>query len=190
LKFTKEHIIESIKSGKDREVLSAMYKEIYPKIERYVTGNTGSKDDSKDVFQEAILVFYNNVINGNYDRINEITGFIIKVSRNIWINKVRKTNKEVEANLLENYEDHTPSALITLIMDEKWAAYQDLFDNIGSRCKELLNYSVYEKISMKEIAIKMNFANENAAKAQNYRCKQKLMDLVSANEELTDLLKS
>jgi RNA polymerase sigma factor (sigma-70 family) len=167
-----------------------MYKEIYPKIERYVTGNAGTKEDSKDVFQEAILVFYNNVINGQYDRINEITGFIITVSRNIWINKVRKLKKEVESNLLENYEDLSPSPLISIIMEEKWAAYHDLFENIGSRCKELLNYSVYEKLSMKEIAIKMNFSNENAAKTQNYRCKQKLMDIVSGNKELTDLLKS
>jgi RNA polymerase sigma factor (sigma-70 family) len=190
LKFTKEHIIESIRSGKDREVLSAMYKEIYPKIERYVTGNSGTKEDSKDVFQEAILVFYNNVINGNYDRINEITGFIITVSRNIWINKVRKIKKEVEGSVLENYVDHSPSPLISIIMEEKWTAYQELLDNIGSKCKELLNYSVYEKLSMKEIAVKMNFANENAAKTHNYRCKQKLMHLISSNQELTDLLKS
>lgn len=166
-----------------------MYKEIYPKIERYVTANSGTTADSKDVFQESILVFYNCIITGKYDRINDITGFIINVGRNFWINKVRAKSKEVEADHLENFVDQSPSPLISIIMHEKWKAYQDLLDNLGTRCKELLTYSIYEKRSMKDIAEIMGLPNENAAKTQNYRCKQKLNELVAGNRTLTDLFK-
>ncbi len=190
LRFTKEVIVASIKSGKDSEVLTAMYKELYPKLERYVLMNSGSKDDSKDVFQEAILVFYTNVMENKIDRISEITGFILTVGRNIWINKARKLNKQVGATALESHEELSPSPLASLIMSEKWAAYQELFDSLGDKCRDLLTYSVYDKLSMKEIAAKMGFPNENAAKTHNYRCKQKLMELVEGNSELTELLRS
>lgn len=190
MKFTKEHIIESIRSGKDAEVLTRMYKEIYPKIERYVKSNSGSREDSKDVFQEAILVFYNIVIKDKSDGIKDVTGFIITVGRNIWINKVRSRKKEIESDILENFQDHAPSPLITIIMNEKWEACQELLNSLGPRCKQLLGYTLYEKLSMKEIAVKLGFANENAAKTQNYRCKQKLNEMVSGNRELLDLFKS
>jgi len=190
LKYSKEHIVEAIRQRKDREVLAAMYREIYPKVARYVTGNSGSEDDSKDVFQEAILVFYQLVITERYNRIQDITGFLIKVSRNIWINKVKRTKKEVSVELLAEHEDYAPSPLISMIMNEKWSAYHILFNNLGSKCREMLTYSIYQKLSMKEIALKMSLSNENAAKTQNYRCKQKLMEIVSANKDLKDLLKS
>lgn len=190
MKFSKEHIIEGIKKGKDREVLTEMYRVIYPKVYRYVTGNKGSEDDSKDVFQEAVLVFYRQVVDGKTDRITDITGFVIAVSRNIWINKAKRMRKEVEADMLEYYDGGDPNPLIQLLMGEKWSAYRKLFELVGEKCRELLTYSVYEKLSMEEIAVKMNLPNANAAKTQNYRCKQKLIDIVSSNKELTSLLKS
>lgn len=171
-------------------MLNAMYKEIYPKMERFILGNSGSKDDSKDIFQEAILVFYTNVVENKVDRITEITGFILGVGRNLWINKAKRMNRQVESSVLESHETQAPSPLVTMIMSEKWSAYQQLFDSLGDKCRELLTYSVYERISMKEIAQKMGFANENAAKTHNYRCKQKLMEQVERNMELTELLKS
>ena len=167
-----------------------MYKEIYPKLERYILGNSGTKDDSKDVFQEAILIFYQNVMEDKYDKIMDVTGFVLTVGRNNWINKARKLSKEVDSTMLESYEEIAPSPLISIILTEKWQAYNQLFGAIGDKCKELLTYSIYEKRSMKEIAELMLFPNENAAKTHNYRCKQKLMELVAGNRELTDLLKS
>jgi RNA polymerase sigma factor (sigma-70 family) len=190
VKFTKEKIIESIRQGRDRDVLNAMYRDIYPKVDRYITSNSGTNDDSRDIFQEAILIFYKNVTENKHDQINDITGFIIRVSRNLWINKVKSKRKQVEIELLENVEDFTPSPLITLIMSEKWIAYNALFESIGLKCRELLTYAVYEKMSMKEIARKMNLSNENTAKTQNYRCRKKLMEIIAENKELKDLLQS
>jgi RNA polymerase sigma factor (sigma-70 family) len=185
-----EKIIELILNGRDNDALSLLYNQVYPKVNRLVVANSGSEDDSKDVFQEAILVFYSNVTNNKYDRIYDVSGFIIRVSRNIWINKAKRAGRQVNSDFIEDYEDNTHSPLVSIIMQEKWAAFQNLFDSLGTKCKEILTYSVYEKLPMKEIAVKMNLTNEHSAKTQNYRCKQKLMELIGGNRELKDLLKS
>lgn len=190
MKYSRAEIVESIRSGRDREVLNLLYKELYPKLERYILNNSGTKDDSKDMFQEAILVFYQNIMEDKYDRITDISGFVLTVARNNWINKVRKLSKEVDAHHLDSMYENAPSPLVSMIMNEKWKAYNNLFDALGTKCKELLTYSIFDKRSMREIAELMAFSNENAAKTHNYRCKQRLTELVAENKELTDLLRS
>jgi RNA polymerase sigma factor (sigma-70 family) len=190
VKLNTAEIIGRIKQREDREVLNWMYASVYPKVRRYVLSNNGVTEDSKDIFQEAVLVLYKQVVDDKYDQIKDVEGFIITVSRNIWINKAKKLNREVDSNVLEKKSSIEDSPLIQIIMNEKWDAYQRLFDMIGEKCKELLTYSTYEKIPMDEIAVKMNFTSANAAKTHNYRCKQKLIELVTANKELANALKS
>ena len=165
-----------------------MYRDVYPKIRRYILSNNGTADDSKDVFQEALLVFYRQVIEHKFDQIRDIEGYIIGVSRNIWINRARKRSREVD--MVDSPTDTQDDPLIHLIMTEKWDAFQRLFERIGEKCRELLTYAAYEKLSMEEIAVKMQFTNANAAKTTHYRCKQKLIDLVTADQELANSLRA
>jgi RNA polymerase sigma factor (sigma-70 family) len=188
LKFSTQEIIHKVKTAQDKEILNWLYDAVYPKVRRYVTGNNGSVDDSKDVFQEAVLVLYKQVIDNKYDLVKDTEGYIITLSRNIWINACRRTNRHVNIDQAENPVQMEDNALIKLIMTEKWDAFQKLFEMIGERCKQLLLYSTYEKISMEEIAVKMNFTNANAAKTTNYRCKQKLIELVASNKDIANLL--
>jgi RNA polymerase sigma factor (sigma-70 family) len=188
LKFTTQEIVYRIKTAQDKEILQWLYSSVYPKVRRYVIGNNGSTDDSKDVFQEAVLILYKLIIDNKYDLIKDIEGYLITVSKNLWINTCRRTNRHVKIELADNPVQVENSALINLIMTEKWDAFQKLFDMIGDRCKQLLMYSTFEKISMEEIAIKMDFANANTAKTTNYRCKQKLIELVASNKDLANSL--
>ena len=191
MKFSTEEIVHRIKTAqKDKEIVNWLYKSVYPKVRRYVMTNSGSEDDSKDVFQEAVLVLYKQIIENKYDLIKDIEGYLIIVSRNVWVNTCRKTNRIIKIDIHDNPVQVEDNALINLIMTEKWDAFQRLFDMIGERCKQLLHYSTYEKISMEEIAVKMQFANANAAKASNYRCKQKLIELVASDQELANALQA
>ena len=190
MKFSTQEIAHKIKTAQDKEILNWLYSNVYPKIRRYVVSNNGSVDDSKDVFQEAVLVLYKQVIENKYDLIKDIEGYLITVSRNVWVNNCRRTKRHVKFELADNPIHVEDNALINLIMAEKWDAFQRLFDMIGERCKQLLHYSTYEKISMEEIAVKMQFSNANAAKTSNYRCKQKLIELVASNKDLANSLNS
>lgn len=190
MKFSTQEIVHKIKTAQDKEVLNWLYSAVYPKVRRYIMGNNGSSDDSKDVFQEAVLVLYKQIIDDKYNLIKDVEGYLLTVSRNVWVNNCRRAKRHVNIDLADNPIHVEDDALINLIMAEKWDAFQKLFDMIGERCKQLLHYSTFEKISMEEIAIKMHLANANAAKASNYRCKQKLIELVAANKDLANSLHS
>ena len=151
--------------------------------------NSGSEDDAKDIFQDAVLIFYKHVKTGKFNDEKEIAGFIFSVSRNLWINLAKKKKRPVEltdeAVTIEednNIADH----LITKELEEFVIR---MFTLLGETCKTLLIYSIYHKMSMKEIMEKMKFTSENVAKTKHYKCKQRLIGIVKDNASVKDMLK-
>jgi RNA polymerase sigma factor (sigma-70 family) len=182
-------IIKAIKTGNDTLVLNNLYKEILPRIKRMILKNSGTEDDAKDIFQDTVLIFYNQVKLNKFNEEKDIGGFMYTVARNLWINKAKRDNKFVKINDTENWEGSEVNALGDLIDQEKAKAIDEVMNQIGEDCKKLLKYSIYEKLSMKEIAKKMGYSSEGVAKTYNYRCKQKLVSLVKGNNHLISLFK-
>ena len=179
--FSDEEIIKTIKRGRDTKVYHQFYKLIFPKIKKMVLYKGGNDEDARDVFQDAIIVFYKKVKTNSYEHRTEIDAFIYSVSRNIWYNKIRKEKRQnyfkegEESQLVATYKDFQQD-------EERTEMIMAIFSKIGERCKQLLTYKFYDGLNMKEITEKMGFGNENSAKTQHYKCKQKLIELVSAKK--------
>jgi RNA polymerase sigma factor (sigma-70 family) len=177
-------VIRLINEGKDDKALSVLYKETLPLIKNLILKNNGTTDEVKDIFQEAILIFYKQVKLNKYKEEHDINGFIYAVSKNLYINYVKKKNKHQRLDIYHEELDSGESFLKDMMDSERQKLVHALMDTLGDRCKELLTLSVFNKFSMKEIAEKMGFANENAAKTGNYKCKQKLIDLVKSKPDI------
>lgn len=181
-------IIDAIKTGQNTFVLNHLYKYALPPILKYITQNNGDDDEAKDIFQDAVIILFTNVKLGKFDESKDITAFLYFISRNLWINRVKRRNRQFDIGKVQLSEvDEGPLAIV--ITDEKKKAIEELMDKAGSRCKELMRYALYDDFSMKEIAIKMGFSAESVAKTTHYRCKQKLIELVENNKNLLDLFK-
>ncbi len=177
--YTDKDIIESIKKGKDTQILQHLYDKVLPKINRYICKNSGTEDDAFDIFQDGVMIFYNFVNNGRYREEYEISGFLYTVCKNLWINKV-KHDKQV-MRMEENYEnpDESENILDFIITKEREAEVNLLLSELGERCRKLLQYVFYLQLSTKEICNKMGFANENTLKTKKYKCKQRLLDIIN-----------
>jgi RNA polymerase sigma factor (sigma-70 family) len=189
VEYTDKEIVELIRQGEEDRALGFLYKKILPKIKYLIKKNSGDDDEAYDIFQDAILIFYKQVKVGKYKEEYEIAGFIYSISRNLWINRVKKKNRSV------NFFGETPeievpeSALDDLITSERETMVMKILGELGERCKELLLYTIYHKFSMKEICEKMGFSTENAAKTRNYKCKQRLIELTKDNMVIKGLLR-
>ena len=58
--ITDAAIITGIREG-DRKLISTVYINHYPMIRKLVLDNNGSEAEAKDVLQEAVIVFYENI---------------------------------------------------------------------------------------------------------------------------------
>lgn len=183
-----KEILAAIRSGDD-SVLEHLYKNVLPKVKNYVARNSGNNDDARDVFQDAVVIFYKYVKQEKFDGRQDIAGFIFSISRNLWINIAKRNNRVLQINKETARINAEPDFSDELITREREEYIGKLFSALGDSCRQILLYSIYDRLSMKEIKEKMNFSSENVAKTKNYKCKQRLMELVKNNNAVREFLK-
>jgi len=188
MKFKTSEIIFAIKKGDDTKVLTFLYEKLLPEIKFFVLKNKGTEDEAYDVFQDAIMVFYKYVKQNKYDKTKNVHGFIYSVSKNIWLNKLKKEQRKTHLFDL-NDKDSGIDIMQDIITNEREEMIKKLFTDLGERCKELLIYTFFNDYSMVKISELMGFATVNAVKTKRYKCKQRLIELINSNKQYEIIFK-
>jgi len=171
----------------DRFVVKRLYDEFYPKIKRMVTSNSGNSDDASDVFQEALVTIYKKAQSPTFVLTSPFYYFLYKVCWHIWMRELdgKKRRPKVTIQDEDGYTDDTNIEDVIHQMD-RHALYKDKFAQISEKCRQLMQL-VFNKKKMREIAVILNYNNEQTAKQQHYKCKKKLIALVRADIRFTEL---
>ena len=183
-KYTDNELLTLIKEGKSNLALNFLYKNIQPKITIWIKQNNGSLDEAQDVFQDSVISFYQFVLKGKFKEENSIEGFLFSIARNKWINRVKQINKtgeQLPLNLIETKPEEEKN-------NNRSKEIEQLLSQLGEVCKELLTYSIFYKMSMEDIALRMGYSSQNAVKTKNYKCKQRLVKIVKDKRNLKEIL--
>ncbi len=169
--------------------LKELYRQYFPVVTDLITKNNGTPDDASDVFQDAIVVFYEKIRLGELELSCSIQTYLYSVCRNLWLSRLR--SKKRQARLDDQMESIPISedSLSVLNNNERQTVLIQLLSKLGEDCKKVLSYYYFERLRMKEIASVMNFANEQVAKNKKSGCMKKLRSLVSDNPELQHILR-
>jgi len=188
MKYSDEQILQALKSGQDRDVLKYIYNVHFPKVNRYIKHNSGDQDAAFDIFQDSIMVFYRYVKEDKFDPKFDIGAFVFTVSKNLWINRLRKKSREVIQHEYVDLSDTGVSILDHIITREREEAVSEVLTKLGERCEELLRYSIFYRMKNSEICEKMGFSTENAVKTRKYKCMQKLISYIEERPGLKNTL--
>ncbi len=182
---TDKEIIVSIQEGKNQHVLNALYKRTLPKVKSLIRKMNGGEDDALDIFQEAVIVFYREVKLNKMKEDTNIDGFIYTVARNLYLNKLRVTNRQESFDYSEEalYAEK-PSVERHLEMKDSENEMMKLLESLGDKCKELLKALIFDELDYQEVALKLGFASGDVVKTQKHRCKKKLEKMLEENPVL------
>jgi RNA polymerase sigma factor (sigma-70 family) len=182
--YSDNEIIDAIYNGNDRDVLKFMYNSLFPKVKKFILNNSGDTDAAFDIFQDTILVFYKYVKMKKFNPKYEISAFVYTVSRNLWLNCLRKEKREVTMPAFFDSSDTGSDIMEHIITREREEMISGVLSQLGKRCEQLLRYSVFYKLKNNEICEKMGFRTENAVKTRKYKCMQKLISLIESRPSL------
>lgn len=176
------------KEQRDR-ALGAIYKDNKEKVCSFVLSNSGNEDEAKDVFQEAVIAFYENVRDGKFKGESAISTYLYSITRFKWLNQIKKdTTRKVHQESVEQ-DPFTESPLAILIEGERKAGVLIVLEQLGMSCKKLLIENIYHGASMKEIAKNGSYSSEQIVRNKKYKCLQKLKELIRAKPALIKVLK-
>jgi len=192
--MTDQQIIATIKDSsiKSCEIaLNCVYESYYKMIQTFVTQNSGTKDDAKDVFQETVISLYNNVKNGKYSPDSKLSTYLFSISKKNWFNKLRKSGRISSLEDNENHHIQSDEDIQRKIeYTEQQMLIGKLLHKIGQECGTLLKLFYFEKMRMVKIAATMNYSSEQIAKNQKSKCMKKLRLVVLSSHELQNQLRN
>lgn len=171
-------ILERISRG-DERMLDHLYKKYYRMMTKIVLSNNGSEDEAKDVYQEALLAFWQKAASGKLVLTSKISTYLYSICLNQWRKELdRKSRLSSEEVDKEEFQTHDAKERLKIVMD--------CIGQLGDVCKKVLTYYYFDGMGMPEIAEKMNFANTDTAKTKKYKCKKKLDSLIKSKYTTED----
>jgi len=148
-----------------------LYKTSFPVIAKYISRRGGSFDEAKDIFQDAVVLYYEKLVENKLNlQVNE-QAYLLGIARHLWIRKYNLNSRNIdidEAGQLTEQEEPLPLTHKLL----------DFLENAGQKCMDLLKAFYYDKLNMGEVAQQFGYSGERSATVQKYKCLEKVRDTV------------
>ena len=162
----------------DKKAIETIYKDNYNMVQALITNNNGTADDARDIFQETMIVLFENARSGSFELTCQLKTYIYSVSRRLWLKRLQYLKKyggEIENTaesvpVEEEVEAHEQRNIEFGVMEKSLV-------NLGEPCKSLLEAYYMQKKSMTEIAGNFGYTNAANAKTQKYKCLVRLKKL-------------
>lgn len=183
--LTDDELLMGVADGSD-DALTQLYRLYFPMVLRFVTGNSGSEDEAKDIYQEALIVLYEKVRGGSFELHCQLKTYLYSVSRRLWLKQLAYKSRFM-VNDMET--PTTDSAAVGQIGDDltdheerdrQFDLMADSLDRLGEPCRTLLEDFYIRHLSMQAITEKFGYTNADNAKTQKYKCLMRLKRLFFA----------
>lgn len=178
--MNEKEIFERICKG-DEKALEFLYQKYYRMMTKLVITNSGTEEEARDVYQDALIVFWQKATSGNLVLTSKMSTYIYSICQNLW-------RKELDRKKRLSNEEKDTAVLLDTDSSERERVLAKCIDQLGETCKKVLMLYYFEEMSMQDIADKLGFANTDTAKTKKYKCKKKLDELVKAQYSEQDFL--
>lgn len=146
-----------------------VYQKSFPAVARHVAKMGGSLDEAQDIFQDALVAYYEKVVSGNQDIVNG-HAYIFGIAKNLWLQQYKNGNKnslfQTQGGFEENEE--APST-------EKVLHY---LATAGKKCMELLKAYYYDHMSVENVVSAFGYSGKRSATVAKYKCLEKVRETV------------
>lgn len=160
------------------QALTRLYRRGFPPVRRYVGRRGGSAQDAQDVFQDALVILYEQATSGTLVLTASASTYLLSISRNLWHRELRRRARlpheawpaQGEPAAVEEGEALAEPAFAVL----------DYVEQLGERCKSLLLSFYYFQQPLTQLAETHGYRSVRSATVQKFKCLERLRHAVRA----------
>lgn len=173
---TDEELLSAIRAGgrAAERALDEVYLTQRAAIIAWVQKHRGTREEGKDVLQDAVIALYENVRADRFRGESRIGTYLFSIARFIWLNRLKQKKRRPASEALPSSEMAEPPMPEGLLEREKEQRFRELFGRLGADCRRVLMDSLYHGWDMHTIAQRMGYDSEQVARNKKYRCLQRL----------------
>ena len=179
-KWTEEEIVASLRKGGSHRTMALeyLYTDFFSRVKSFVQGDGGEESDAKDIFQDALIVFYDKVLEEDGLPMLKPLGYLYGICRTLWRNQKSRKYKlgivnvgdaepEIEQAVVQDFEDQEKEG-------------RDLLGGIrqlGELCQKILVQYFFERQPLIRVAETLGLKDEYNAGARKSRCEKQLREI-------------
>jgi DNA-directed RNA polymerase specialized sigma24 family protein len=156
--------LPDFKVGRE-QFFSELYEHVFPSVAKFVRKQHGSLDDAKDVFHDALIIFYEKKIADKLEIALTNEAYVFGIVKHLWIKRSKEqkgillTEMESFINIPEDF-DIAPNthAILTFLKSS------------GEKCMALLQAFYYQKKPLDQIKSAFGFSSVRSATVQKFKC--------------------
>lgn len=182
--MTDSEIISGI-AARDHRAFDYLYDTFKRPFIGFLRLNYGVRQsDALDIFQDACAALYNNVVTGRLTaallKDATLKTYLFAVGKKILMNMRRKRQTDIVFDTDRALKEGDAICEEDDSKQERLALIRRSVKMLKPPCDKLLNLKIWRGLSSKEIADEMGYSNENSAKTQVHKCRQKLINYVKS----------
>lgn len=170
------YYLEQLKKG-NLKVLDKIYLEYKTEFIYFSKKFNQDEETSLDVFQDCMIVLYENV---HYGKLNSLKSslktYLFSIGK-YKLYRINRENQKMNEEWAAEYQKDAADLLEDEISEERMGLIKKAFDQLGKKCRQLLELFYFRGFDLEEIRNEMGLVNTNTAKSQKSRCLSHLRKL-------------
>lgn len=164
----KNDLLDRLKAN-DTSAYKLFYKKAYWTAASFVLKNSGTQSEAQDIFQEAMIIFLTNIRKPDFQLTCKPENYVYAIVRNLWLKRLNKSKKRPREVWEQDLGERLPTNHIEDEDDVEgddqqllMVAMKTLSSFEKEDCKQLLTWFYFDRIPLKDIAIRLNLAYGSA----------------------------
>jgi RNA polymerase sigma factor (sigma-70 family) len=177
-------LIKHIKSG-DKTALEAVYTRFRKEFLLYTTRFPVSDEDALDIYQDAVVVLYENIISGKLNTLSSsLKTYLFSIGKYQLYNRLKlKIATEDIANFEFILKEEKQEEF--LMAEENIAKLQRAYNELGEQCQKVLKLFYHDNLTLEDIMVNLNYNSKDVVKSQKSRCLKQLKEILSMTDNET-----
>lgn len=156
----------------DPASLRVLYTAHFGKVRTFVLANSGTGDDARDVFQEAITILWLRAREGTLAPGTDPGAFLFSIARNKWLDTVRSAARR-HMNVVHDQRMHAAAMEPEDGVEERLSRLRSIYEQLDDKCRTVLDRFYFERKDLATIAQELG-VEEESIRTIKYRCMMKL----------------
>ena len=172
-KIDQQVFLLELKQG-NNHAIRRVYEEAFPACSTLILQNSGSIEDAKDLFQEALIICIQKLKKPDFKLTATIKTFLFAIVRNLWLKQLRNKGKKGLVLVIDQpdtsfqlSEEDTLEDKVEL--ETKYIEVEKAMKTLSKECKKIILAYYFHKIALKDIAKQLDYT-ANFIKVKKKRC--------------------
>jgi len=158
------------------ELFTRLYLQAFPQTAAYVHKMGGNAEEARDVFQDALVIYYEKVVCGELTLRYSAKSYLLGVVKNLW--KHQYAARSRYRSVFCQQDEELPEIHDHVYTEISASGLLQLLSTAGRKCMELLRAAYYENLGAAGLAERFGYGSTHSATVQKYKCLEKVKETV------------